>query len=395
MPQFKDKAGAQRELVSAGLFFYPVLQAADVLAYRAHEVPVGEDQRQHVELMRDVAERFNARFGETLVVPEVRVPEVGARIMDLQVPDRKMSTTGGSEQGTVLRARRARDDRQEVPLGGDRLRARGRARPRQARDLQPDRDPRGGSRASRPRRSNRSSTAPATARSSRRSPRRSSSTWRRCASATRTLRADEPALERVLGEGAEKARAIAADTLARRPRGDGRRTGPGATASLPTMRVVDLELDLDVFAGPVRSAADADPARGDRPARGRSRRGRDRLHRPSREPRRARPRGRDRVPGADRGAARAEVAADAARRGDRGADRARAGRGRRGAARAAARRPPLPVPRRRTCASGWPPRRGTASVRRRCPPGLRRASLAAAHAVYDPVDAGRGDRRRC
>jgi tryptophanyl-tRNA synthetase len=102
MTQFKEKSGSQRELVSAGLFVYPVLQAADVLAYRAHDVPVGEDQRQHVELMRDVAERFNARFGETLVVPEVRVPEVGARIMDLQAPDRKMSTTGGTEQGTVL-----------------------------------------------------------------------------------------------------------------------------------------------------------------------------------------------------------------------------------------------------------------------------------------------------
>jgi tryptophanyl-tRNA synthetase len=75
--------------------------AADVLAYRAHEVPVGEDQRQHLELMRDVAERFNARFGETLVVPEARIPEVGARIMDLQYPERKMSTTGGSPQGTV------------------------------------------------------------------------------------------------------------------------------------------------------------------------------------------------------------------------------------------------------------------------------------------------------
>jgi tryptophanyl-tRNA synthetase len=102
MTQFKEKSAAQRELVSAGLFLYPVLQAADVLAYRAHEVPVGEDQRQHVELMRDVAERFNVRFGETLVAPEVRVPEVGARIMDLQFPDRKMSTTGGSEQGTLL-----------------------------------------------------------------------------------------------------------------------------------------------------------------------------------------------------------------------------------------------------------------------------------------------------
>jgi tryptophanyl-tRNA synthetase len=101
MTQFKDKAGSARELVSAGLFFYPVLMAADVLVYRAHEVPVGEDQRQHVELMRDAAERFNARFGETLVVPEARIPGVGARIMDLQFPERKMSTTGGSPQGTV------------------------------------------------------------------------------------------------------------------------------------------------------------------------------------------------------------------------------------------------------------------------------------------------------
>ncbi len=102
MTQFKEKSGARRDLVSAGLFFYPVLQVADVLAYQAHEVPVGEDQRQHVELMRDVGERFNTRFGETFVLPEVRTPPVGARIMDLQRPDRKMSTTGGSEQGTVL-----------------------------------------------------------------------------------------------------------------------------------------------------------------------------------------------------------------------------------------------------------------------------------------------------
>jgi tryptophanyl-tRNA synthetase len=103
MHQFRDKSLAQRELVSAGLLFYPVLQAADVLAYRAHEVPVGEDQREHLELMRDVARRFNARFGEDiLVVPEHRIPDVGARIMDLQEPTRKMSTTGGTEEGTVL-----------------------------------------------------------------------------------------------------------------------------------------------------------------------------------------------------------------------------------------------------------------------------------------------------
>jgi tryptophanyl-tRNA synthetase len=101
MTQFKDKSARQRELVSAALFFYPVLMAADVLAYRATEVPVGDDQRQHVELMREIARRFNERFGETLVVPEFRIPEVGARIMDLQEPQRKMSTTAGTEAGTV------------------------------------------------------------------------------------------------------------------------------------------------------------------------------------------------------------------------------------------------------------------------------------------------------
>jgi tryptophanyl-tRNA synthetase len=104
MHQFRDKSQAQRELVSAGLLLYPVLQAADVLAYRADEVPVGEDQREHLELTRDVARRFNARFGEgeqVLVVPEHRIPEVGARIMDLQDPTSKMSTSTGGEQGTV------------------------------------------------------------------------------------------------------------------------------------------------------------------------------------------------------------------------------------------------------------------------------------------------------
>jgi tryptophanyl-tRNA synthetase len=101
MHQFKEKSAQQRELVSAGLFFYPVLMAADVLAYRANEVPVGDDQRQHVELMRDIAMRFNAAYGDTLVVPEGRYPEVGARIMNLQDPTSRMSTTYGSEQGTV------------------------------------------------------------------------------------------------------------------------------------------------------------------------------------------------------------------------------------------------------------------------------------------------------
>ena len=96
--QVESQTGA---FVSAGLFNYPVLQAADVLAYRAAEVPVGDDQRQHVELMREIARRFNERFGPTLVEPEHRIPELGARIMDLQRPTVKMSTTGGSEAGTV------------------------------------------------------------------------------------------------------------------------------------------------------------------------------------------------------------------------------------------------------------------------------------------------------
>jgi tryptophanyl-tRNA synthetase len=100
MTQFKDKS-ERREFVSAGLFTYPVLQAADILLYRADAVPVGEDQRQHIELARNVAERFNARFGDTLTVPDMIAPPVGARIMDLQEPGRKMSTTGGTPQGTV------------------------------------------------------------------------------------------------------------------------------------------------------------------------------------------------------------------------------------------------------------------------------------------------------
>jgi tryptophanyl-tRNA synthetase len=101
MHQFKEKSGRERELVRTSLFLYPVLQAADVLAYRTDEVPVGDDQRQHLELARDIAERFNSTYGEVLVVPSHRIPEVGARIMDLQEPTAKMSTTYGSESGLV------------------------------------------------------------------------------------------------------------------------------------------------------------------------------------------------------------------------------------------------------------------------------------------------------
>jgi tryptophanyl-tRNA synthetase len=100
MTQFKEK-GEQHEFVSAGLFTYPVLMAGDILLYQTDVVPIGDDQRQHLELARDIAERFNSRFGETFKLPEGRYPEVGARIMDLQEPERKMSTTLGTPQGTL------------------------------------------------------------------------------------------------------------------------------------------------------------------------------------------------------------------------------------------------------------------------------------------------------
>ena len=100
MTQFKDKSD-RHEFISAGLYTYPVLMAGDILLYQTDIVPIGDDQRQHLELTRDVAERFNSRFGATFTLPEGVYPEVGARIMDLQDPERKMSTTIGTPQGTV------------------------------------------------------------------------------------------------------------------------------------------------------------------------------------------------------------------------------------------------------------------------------------------------------
>ena len=101
MTQFKEKGGS-KDFVAAGLFTYPVLMAGDILLYQTDIVPIGDDQRQHLELARDVAERFNSRYGKTFTVPRGVYPEVGARIMDLQEPANKMSTTGGTTQGTVL-----------------------------------------------------------------------------------------------------------------------------------------------------------------------------------------------------------------------------------------------------------------------------------------------------
>src|SRR5688572_31856683 len=102
MTQFKDKS-AKREgdFISAGLFTYPALQAADILLYDADEVPVGDDQRQHVEITRDIALRFNYRFGETFVVPKAVMPKAGARVMDLQDPTSKMSKSSTTDAGLV------------------------------------------------------------------------------------------------------------------------------------------------------------------------------------------------------------------------------------------------------------------------------------------------------
>jgi tryptophanyl-tRNA synthetase len=101
MTQFKDKA-AEEDFVSAALFTYPVLMAGDILLYQTDIVPIGEDQRQHLELARDIAQRFNTRYGETFVVPEGVFPETGGRVMNLQEPDVKMSKSRGAESGTVL-----------------------------------------------------------------------------------------------------------------------------------------------------------------------------------------------------------------------------------------------------------------------------------------------------
>jgi tryptophanyl-tRNA synthetase len=101
MTQFKDKSETN-DFVSAALFTYPALQAADILLYDTDVVPIGDDQRQHIEFTRDIAQRFNGRYGEVLVIPEHRIPASGARVMDLQNPGNKMSKSADSPQGTVL-----------------------------------------------------------------------------------------------------------------------------------------------------------------------------------------------------------------------------------------------------------------------------------------------------
>jgi tryptophanyl-tRNA synthetase len=101
MHQFKDKSAREQQLVRTSLFLYPVLQAADILLYKTDEVPVGDDQRQHLELAREIARRFNTTYGEVFVEPDHVIPEIGARIMDLQEPTVKMSTSSGTEAGLI------------------------------------------------------------------------------------------------------------------------------------------------------------------------------------------------------------------------------------------------------------------------------------------------------
>ena len=150
MHQFKDKSAREQELVRASLFLYPVLMAADILLYKTDEVPVGDDQRQHVELAREIVRRFNSTYGDVLVEPEHVIPEVGARIMDLQDPGVKMSTTYGTEAGLIYIDDEPGDvirklKRAETDSGREIVRSAG-----QARDHQPDRDPRRGARGSSP-----------------------------------------------------------------------------------------------------------------------------------------------------------------------------------------------------------------------------------------------------
>ena len=135
MTQFKDKSAKGGEgAASVGLFTYPILQAADILLYRPHFVPVGEDQRQHLELTRDLAQRFNHRYKKTFRLPEPYILKATAKILDLQDPTAKMSKSASSPGGHHRDARRPEGERQEDPLRGHRLRhARSASTPRTSR----------------------------------------------------------------------------------------------------------------------------------------------------------------------------------------------------------------------------------------------------------------------
>ena len=212
MTQFKDKSD-RRDFVSAGLFTYPVLMAGDILLYQADIVPIGDDQRQHLELARDIAERFNARFGETFTVPRRRLPDGRGQDHGSPGAHAKDVDDGRNPAGHDRPARRARRRPQEVPFRRDRLRPRRAPSRRQAGCLEPDRHPLGLVGPDARRRSRRATATTATASSSRTSATLSSSCSRRCSSAIAELRADEAELLRLLRLGADKARAASAPTL--------------------------------------------------------------------------------------------------------------------------------------------------------------------------------------
>ena len=270
MHQFKEKSAKQRELVSAGLFFYPVLQAADVLAYKADEVPVGEDQRQHVELMREIARRFNERFGDD--PGRARAPDPGGRRADHGPPgadQQDVDDRRHARQGTVL----VLDDPKTVTKkiksavtdsGSEVKRGEGKEGIANLIEILAvvAGHARGGDRDA-------SSRARATATSRAPSPRRSSSSWRRCASATRSCAPTRPRSRRRSRPAPRRPARSPAATLAEVRgamgigpgliRRDRRRAAEAARRRLADRRAVygggvtsaaELDLDLDVFQGP-------------------------------------------------------------------------------------------------------------------------------------------------
>ena len=196
------------------LFLYPVLQAADILLYKADQVPVGEDQRQHLELSREVARRFNSTYGEVFVEPEAVIPRDG-RAHHGPAEPRVEDVDDRRHRGRArLHRRRARGHRQEGQARADRLGQRGGPRPGQGRHHEPDRDLRGHARSRPRRRSSASSRARATARSSRAWGRRWPSCSRPCASATASCGPTRTRSRPRSGQGADRAREIAVPTMA-------------------------------------------------------------------------------------------------------------------------------------------------------------------------------------
>ena len=254
--------------------------AADVLAYRAHEVPVGEDQREHIELMRDVAEALQQALRRDARRPRGQHPD-GRRAdrATSRSPTKKMSTTGGTRAGTVYVDEEPASIVKKFKRAETDSGARDRARRRQARHLEPDRDPR-----RRARRRAGGDRARLRGQGLRRLQDRRRRGGRRLAGPVREryleLREDTARDRGDLRGRRRRRRARSRRVAGRRARGDGRRRPSEAPPSLPAVRIAQLELDLDVFAGSLRPAAVADPARGARPARGRPRRGRHRLPRP-------------------------------------------------------------------------------------------------------------------